>query len=105
MFLLVGPAVWALHLTAIYGAHALLCARGIAADTATAVIMIATGVALIVLMSGAGAAWLKLRRGGAETAASSFQASVMSLLAVLSAIGIAWAGATALFVTPCVALR
>jgi hypothetical protein len=105
VLLLVGPIVWALHLTAIYGAHAVLCARDIPADIGAAVVMITTGVALLALLAGAGAAWPRLRGGDSGSATASFQASAMGLLALLSAMAIAGAGGTALIVPACAVLR
>jgi hypothetical protein len=98
--MLLGPIVWALHLTAVYGAHALLCARGSAA-AGVPVIAVATLAALAPL----GVAFAALWRAGEAESTQRFQRRVAVLLIVLSAVGIVWAGATVMFVAACAPLR
>ena len=112
LYMLVGPIAWALHLATIYGAHALACARPVAgateADPARLIVLVATCVLIAAL-----AAALRFRHAtarlfraaGGDEAQRAFQLRVMTVLALLSALAIAWAGATALVVPACLALR
>ena len=112
LYLSLGPIVWAVHFAIVYGAHTLLCAvggsGGFGARAATLVVIIATVVALILLSLPMLAPTMMRRRrpGSTEPASlSSFAQGVMALLALLSALGVAWAGAAALIVAPCISLR
>lgn len=114
LYMLLGPIVWALHFTLIYGAHTLLClgkpstapAAGI--DSAALVIFAATFVALCMLAA-AVAFPAETRRlffaAGWPAEQRKFQHRTMILLASLSALGIVWAGASAAFVNACMQLR
>ena len=105
-YLLFGPIVWAIHLTVLYGAHTLVCVHGAAGDTVAAIALAATVAAVALLLAAAFAFYR--RRDSAHTGASAvtcFCRDVAMLLALVSAFGVAWAGATALIVAPCVALR
>lgn len=111
-YLLFGPIVWAFHLAMIYAAHAMLCVRsdlldGARANSIASLIVAATAVALALLVL---AMFTEIpRRHNADksgpAAATSFDQSVMASLALLSAIGVTWAGATALIVDSCLQLR
>jgi hypothetical protein len=112
VYLLFGPLLWAAHLTIIYGASTLICAMGegdpAAARDVGVVILVATAVALAVISFTAAyprpaRTLLKVRSNSASTAA--FLDRAMQTLAVLSFIGIAWAGATVVMITPCGQLR
>lgn len=108
LYLLLGPIVWAGHLTIIYGTHAVLCVRGLADGPFDTQVIIAgaTGVALAGTTAAAFIGWRRQRGAGQDTeGVSGFQHGVMSLLALLAAIGIAFFGATPLFVPPCLQLR
>jgi hypothetical protein len=98
--LLFGPIVWALHFTLLYGTHTIVCARAATGDAATITALAATVAALALLLAGAFAVY---RRSDAtrDASAARFCRDVMLLLTLLSACGVAWAGATALFVAPC----
>jgi hypothetical protein len=109
-----GPIVWAAHLAIVYGAHTLLCARGYAGQMllgvplAPAIVVVATVAALLSLAGVMLAPRLKSappRRRADRDPPNSFEVRVMRLLALLSAIGVAWAGATAFIIAPCLALR
>jgi hypothetical protein len=110
IYLALGPIIWALHLTLVYGAHTLLCARGIASGAqgpwvATAIVVVATVVALGLLVVATRRLWKNPRRRGPAAGALSFYDAVMLLLLLLSAVAVIWAGATSLIVSPCAALR
>jgi hypothetical protein len=101
--LLVGPLVWALHLTVVYVAHAILCARGYSAFIPPLVVAAATIAALAVLIC-----CLRQLRGAAPgdaTPEHRFRSGVSMALIGLSIVGIAWAGATIVFVPGCLTLR
>ena len=99
--ILFGPIVWAMHFIALYGTHTIVCARATTGQAATITALAATVAALALLLAGALAAY---RQGGATPATNAvarFCRDVMLLLTLLSACGVAWAGATALLVAPC----
>lgn len=108
IYIAFGPLIWALHLTAVYGAHALLCARGIAPAVALAVVLGVTAVALVLLASAIAvprsARWI-VRIGAEDGGDGGFHDRLMRLLAALSAFGVAWAGAAAVIVPACAQLR
>lgn len=106
-----GPIVWALHLTVVYGAHTLACARGVNPDLfgisfSAFAIIAATIVALAAL---ALAIYLHPQRTGDAPPdireERIFEKRVTNWLAALAAFGIFWAGAGALLVSPCLAIR
>ncbi len=107
LYLLLGPIVCAVHFTIIYSTHALLCARGLAGGTldARVIIAVATGIGLVISIAATLAGWWSRGANGDTKGVSAFQHDAMSLLALLATIGIAFGGATALFVTPCLLLR
>jgi hypothetical protein len=107
LYLLLGPIVWAVHFTIIYSTHALLCERGLAGGPLDArlIIAVATGIGLVISIAATLAGWRSRRANRDTQGVSAFQRDVMSLLALLATIGIAFGGATALFVTPCLLLR
>ncbi len=101
MYLLLEPVVWALQLTVIYTTHAVLCDRGLADGPldVRVIIAAATGIALTGTTA---AAFVGCRRWhGADrntNGVSAFRHGVMSLLALLAMTGVAFVGATSLFV-------
>jgi hypothetical protein len=107
-YLLFGPVVWAVHLTIIYGAHTLVCARApgvrVLGLDATVLIVIVTTVVALALLPLSVLAW-RVHPAAGISDGERFYPRLMTLLAVLSACGIVWAGAAALIVAPCVALR
>ena len=107
LYLLAGPIVWAVHFTIIYSTHALLCARGLAGGPVDArvIIAVATGIGLVISITATLAGWWSRGANRDTKGVSAFQHDAMSLLALLATIGIAFGGATALFVTPCLLLR
>jgi hypothetical protein len=98
--MLFGPIVWALHFTALYGTHTIVCAHATTGDAATITALAATVAALALLLAGAVVAYRR-RTTQHANATTRFCRDVMLLLTLLSACGVAWAGATALFVAPC----
>jgi hypothetical protein len=100
-----GAAVWALHLTFIYGFHTISCASEFAGTRLLGLelsMIVITGGTIVALL----AIFIGIRRlsiGSHYTAASrhSFEKKVGYWLALLAAIGVFWAGAVALFVAPC----
>lgn len=110
-YILLGPIVWAIHLTVVYLGHTLLCALGVssgalAPGVATLSVLIVTVVALIALTIAVLAASSRGRAlddRGSE--ATFFRDRVMMALALLSGFGVAWEGASALIIDPCLVLR
>ncbi|WP_137392235.1 hypothetical protein [Rhodoligotrophos defluvii] len=113
LFLLWGPLLWSLHLLVVYVSHAGLCALGLIDQTTT----FPVALAIIVLATvGAAAAvalfmiWpdrpYRLLVGIAPTAETDrFLIRSMRVLALLSVVGILWAGITAFILPACLQLR
>lgn len=112
-YMLFGPIVWALHLTAVYGSHALLCARGatqavLGLSLPAFAVLAATAAALallVVAIFAPGALRRIARIPDSDGRERGFQDRLAALLAVLSAFGVIWAGATALLLPACLLLR
>jgi hypothetical protein len=98
---LFGPIVWAMHFAVLYGTHTIVCARATTGDAATTTALAATVAALALLLAGAVAAYRRRDARHDASAVARFCRDVMLLLTLLSACGVAWAGATALLVAPC----
>jgi hypothetical protein len=114
VYLLAGPIVWAAHLTILYFVQSMLCAHGLAGRSVAGVglvpvvIVSATAVGLAILLAAilAPAAASRLAHAsGWSMPDRVFHRRVMVALAVLSALGIAWAGFTAFVVPACPQLR
>ncbi len=113
LYLLFGPIVWAAHLTVIYGAQSVVCAlstspprTGASIDSVHTIVLIATIAALSALAAG----WLRLGNPGGSMSEgiedrNHFLESVMHVLVGLSALGVLGAGAAALVLPSCPALR
>jgi hypothetical protein len=101
---LAGPIIWAMHFFVIYGAHAVMCSQDISGRSAGIVVGAATLTALAALAVVAGRS-KAAEVFGREGRARAFLRSTMMLLAVLSALGIVWAGSTIFFLPACVAMR
>jgi hypothetical protein len=107
--LLFGPLVWAVHLTIVYATHTIACARGSVLRAAFGVDLTQAAVAAVTVAALAllTAAVVRQRRRCAAAPSTeseplaSFTNSVMMMLVALSAVGIAWAGLTALIVPSC----
>jgi hypothetical protein len=100
-YVLFGPIVWAMHFTVLYGTHTIVCARATTGDAATITALAATVAALALMLAGALAASRRPDASHDVSAVARFCHDVMLLLTLLSACGVAWAGATALLVAPC----
>lgn len=107
-YILLGPVLWAAHLTLIYFLHSMLCAHVVAVHAIPALVVVATGVAVVVIalpMLAPKAASSVFRASGWSEEALSFYARLMRGLALLSLAGVVWGGATALVIPECAALR
>lgn len=107
LYLLLGPILWAGHLTAIYGTQSVLCAKA-AADAVPAIIAVVTALALALIAVAvlAPSRTARLFAGSAWSESTQrFMRNAMVTLALLSAFGIAAQGAIALFIPTCPALR
>jgi hypothetical protein len=107
--LVLAPSVWALHLGAVYGGHTVLCAvwgrQGAHPAAAYWLIAVATAAALAVLAAstvGLHAA-RRQRTPASVTDVERFRHRLAVLLAILSAIAIAWTGAAAVVIPACIA--
>lgn len=103
---LLGPLVWSVHLAVVYGAAHIGCALDSPA-LVRFIVGLATLLCLAILFVAVvmpGRLWRQAIVGGPELADDTrrFLAGMMRLLAVLSVLGIAWAGASIGFLTPCV---
>ena len=107
VYLLLGPIAWAMHLMVVYGSHTLICARE-GGSGASETILAATLIVLAMLaaaIAAPGAAQRALDQSDSNAVGYRFHRRVMRWLAFLSAVGVAWAGSTALIVGPCLSLR
>jgi hypothetical protein len=131
LYVMLGPIVWAVDFTIIYGAHAALCAPGVFAnpprDAAIAwwIVMATTMVASVIL--GVGILAFSPQRGRARKMAEPQTRTPLAdrglsvapkwppdvpllrglaeLLSILALIGVIWLGVAALLVDPCLQLR
>jgi hypothetical protein len=108
LFVCAGPLVWAAHLFAVYGAHALVCARIPAHAAVLPVLFVALTLAALAPL--AYAVWrpdasARMFRGNRRGGESEFLTALMRLLALLSLAGILWAGAATLTLPYCGQLR
>lgn len=107
VYLTLGPILWAIHLTLIYGTHTLVCARTIPGtlplgfDTAPFVILLVTVATLALLLGAMLVPSPNTRPFNGSPASPSFFRRVMVLLALLSAFGVGWAGVAAMVVPSC----
>lgn len=112
IYVLFGPIVWAVHLTIIYGLQSVACALtttsrgGTSMDAVQLAIVSATIAAVLAL--GAGWRWLA-NPGGAMSEGTEdrnhFLEGVMQFLVGLSVLGVLGAGAAAMMLPSCPALR
>lgn len=103
-FMLLGPILWALHLTAIYGSQSLLCARGMAGpvpDLIFAATAVTLGLMAVCLLAPERLR-AAMRASGWPPEQQYFHERVAMLLHILSAFGVAAAGAGAFLVGPCI---
>ncbi|MGE0233033.1 MAG: hypothetical protein AB7O39_16070 [Flavobacteriaceae bacterium] len=106
-FINAGPIIWAIHLTLIYGGHTLLCTPLQMREIAGPYVLAVTAAALLAL----GAFLLRPHFWASAcglpptTADRPQYDSLARLLATLGVVAVAWAGATAFFLSACVAAR
>ena len=104
--------VWAMHLTIVYGAVTLACARATPSamlfglNLPAFIVAVATLAALAAILAG----YYRADRKDAERTAEmreerQFERRVTQWLSLLAAFGVFWAGAAAFLVSPCLALR
>ena len=107
LYMLFGPIVWAGHLTLIYGAHTLICARSPDGPAWAATIVYSiTAVGLAILVAAMALAVSRRRAAhAASDTVQQFEHDVMGLMTLLSIFGVAWSGLTAVFITACTSLR
>jgi hypothetical protein len=104
LVLLLGPILWAMHLSVIYFSHAVLCMRGVSPRASEIVITVATVAAVLAMGWHLLHTRSRLRRR-CDTDTRRFQYHTGSVLSVLSMIGILWAAFTPIFVQACAAAR
>ena len=104
--------VWAAHLTLVYGTVTVACINAFSADIVPGLNLPALaviGVTIVALAAiAAGSYWLNGKADGGDAGRleeRQFELRVTRWLALLAAFGVFWAGAAALFVSPCLALR
>lgn len=105
---LIGPlTIWALHFSAVYGAHHLVCATltgSRTGDLMLAAVSVATVLALLALLLFIVKPHVVLRMDEAmaiSKKSQSFLTDVMRLLALLSLFGVLWSGSTVFFLPAC----
>jgi hypothetical protein len=101
---LVGPLLWALHFTALYLIHTLVCVS-LARDAPTLVpVIIAVATALAAAPVLLFLFWPRLLRryhGRYQGKVGPFLRATLGLLLILSLVAIAWGGMSALVVPAC----
>ncbi|WP_457798273.1 hypothetical protein [Methylocystis sp. S23] len=108
---LFGPILWAVHFSLLYAIHTVLCVIDIRPpDRAGATLAASTLLTIGALALLAGffvARWRSAsrQRSQAERIAETFLDDMSTLLIVLSAGGVLWAGAAAGFINACEPLR
>ena len=114
IFILVGPIVWAVHLTLIYGSQSSLCAfnlgedRSGGNDAVVAIILIATAVFVaIVGFSAVRASFVHtlIARADPPEEQFGFIVTIMRILAGLSIVAMLYAGIGAVILPACDQLR
>ncbi len=114
LYMLIGPVVWSAHLGVIYFGQSMLCAHGLAGRSVAGMgiipflILSATLISLALLLAAVvapAAASRFARASGWFGQDVAFYRRVMVLLAILSAVGVVWAGATTLAIPDCPQLR
>jgi hypothetical protein len=109
--LLAGPIAWAAHLAFVYFVQSMLCAHGLAAAAVAGIPIVPAAVGMataVFLLVAAGAALFEGDRSREDEGAGSdrgFLRRTRLWLALLSALGIAWAGVSAFALPACATLR
>jgi hypothetical protein len=114
VFILIGPIVWAMHLTLIYGSQSSLCAFNLGEDRSggnvavVAIILVATIVCIgTVGFSAARASFVHalIARADPPTEQVGFIVTIMRVLAGLSILAMFYGGLGAVFLPACDQLR
>lgn len=114
LYMLTGPLLWALHMTAVYGSHTLLCTVEVkqpmlwGASPSAVAIMAATLVAvafLAVFIAARQRMAKAMRIPQADEPQRAFLDGLMLWLGFLSIAGIVWSGATVMVLDACAQLR
>lgn len=109
LYPLLGPIVWAVHLAIVYAGHAVSCAKNVSGEPRAIIpvaVALVTFVALTVLIAAVSTARFRLNRSRDRAPSSTlFRIDAMIALAILSGVGVVFAGASVLIIGPCVAAR
>lgn len=113
IFILIGPIVWAVHLTLIYGSQSSLCAFNLSEDrgensTVVAIVLLVTAVSITIV----GFSALRpnfihalIARGIPPTEQAKFIVTIMRVLSGLSILAMFYAGLSTVFLPACHPLR
>jgi hypothetical protein len=107
VYLILGPILWAVQLTVIYGGSTLLCVTGVPPGASTALVALTTAAAFI---AGAGAMLFRAtvaRWFGVSPGAEgrSTLDALARLLDLLSLVAILWTGSAAVVLQACIVAR
>jgi hypothetical protein len=113
IFILVGPIVWAVHLTLIYGSQSSLCAFNLNEDrgessAVVAIILLVTALSIAVVGFSAvrpNFIHALIARGMSPTEQAKFIVTIMRVLSGLSILAMFYAGLSAVFLPACEPLR
>ena len=114
VFILVGPIVWSVHLTVIYGSQSLLCALNLSEDRSAgnAVVVTIILVATAVCIAAVGFSAVRTRfvhaliaRGDPPADQMGFIVTIMRVLAGLSILAMFYVGLGAVILPACDQLR
>ncbi|SOD41863.1 hypothetical protein [Nitrosovibrio sp. Nv4] len=114
VFMLVGPIVWTVHLTLIYGSQSLLCALNLGEDRSAgnaaiiAIILVATAVCIAAVGFSAarpGFVHALIARADLPADQAGFIVTIMRVLAWLSILAMLYAGLGAVILPACGQLR
>jgi hypothetical protein len=113
IFILVGPIVWAVHLTLIYGSQSSLCAFNLNEDrgensAVVAIILLVTALSIAVVGFSAvrpNFIHALIARGMPPTEQAKFIVTIMRVLSGLSILAMFYAGLSAVFLPACDPLR
>lgn len=112
IFILVGPIVWAVHLTLVYGSQSSLCAfnledRGENSAVVAIILLVTTMSIAVVGFSAVRANFIHalITRGIPSTDQVEFIVTIMRVLSGLSILAMFYAGLSAVFLPACHPLR
>jgi uncharacterized membrane protein YhaH (DUF805 family) len=99
LFALAGLLIWAAHFLLVYGATALLCARGAGAAVALLTIAVATVVALAALLAVLAVA--HRRKQGLDSTGRHLLAALATFGAVIALVAVIWEALAGAFLPSC----